>query len=119
MNITLEWPDPKLSPNARGHWRVKAEASKKARKKAHDTVLKLGYGGNEWENTIGCIEFRIAFYPPDNRHRDDDNLIAMMKPYRDGIADALGINDRRFKTIAEIMPAEKGKKRVEISLCAL
>lgn len=119
MKIILEWPNPALSPNARGHWTKKSNAAKKARKHAHDAVLMLGYNNdcvNEYE---GVITFSIAFYPPDNRHRDDDNLIAMMKPYRDGIADALQINDRRFKTVAEIMPPEKGKKRVEVTLSAM
>lgn len=35
---------------------------------------------------------------PRCRAMDDDNLIAAMKPYRDGIALALGINDKRMRT---------------------
>lgn len=35
---------------------------------------------------------------PKQRAMDDDNLIAAMKPYRDGIALALGINDKRMVT---------------------
>ncbi len=38
----------------------------------------------------------ITAYPPDNRVRDDDNLIAMLKGPRDGIAQALGIDDKAF-----------------------
>lgn len=35
---------------------------------------------------------------PKQRAMDDDNLIGAMKPYRDGIALALGINDKRMVT---------------------
>ena len=38
----------------------------------------------------------IDFYPPDKRKRDDDGLLSSMKAARDGIADALGIDDSRF-----------------------
>lgn len=43
------------------------------------------------------IAYKVTFYPPDKRHRDDDSMIASFKAARDGIADALGVNDRRFK----------------------
>jgi crossover junction endodeoxyribonuclease RusA len=33
------------------------------------------------------------------RHRDLDNCLAAAKPQIDGIADALGVNDRRFRPI--------------------
>lgn len=38
----------------------------------------------------------MDFYPPDKRRRDDDGLLSSMKAARDGIADALGIDDHRF-----------------------
>lgn len=38
--------------------------------------------------------------PPDSRRRDLDGFIASMKPYLDGIADAIGINDRAFIPVA-------------------
>jgi len=37
----------------------------------------------------------VTFYPPDRRG-DRTNYPNRMKPYFDGIADALGVNDRRF-----------------------
>lgn len=45
----------------------------------------------------GPLALWVTWYPPDRRHRDDDNLIAGFKAYRDGIADALGIDDKRFR----------------------
>ena len=46
--------------------------------------------------TEGRLHLWIDFYPPDRRARDDDNMIASFKSGRDGIADALGIDDKRF-----------------------
>ncbi|MGH8095950.1 MULTISPECIES: hypothetical protein [Stenotrophomonas] len=37
-----------------------------------------------------------TFHPPTRMRPDDDNMLARSKPYRDGIADALGIDDKRF-----------------------
>jgi crossover junction endodeoxyribonuclease RusA len=48
----------------------------------------------DWE---GDIHVWMDFYPPDRRNRDDDNLIAAFKSGRDGVADALGVNDKRFR----------------------
>lgn len=119
MKITLEWPSPVLSPNFRGHWAKKATAAKKARKHAYKAAL-MSMDNNDWlSNNDGVIVFCMSFYPPDKRYRDDDNLIAMMKSYRDGIANALQINDKRFRTVVEIMPPEKSKERVEITLSML
>jgi crossover junction endodeoxyribonuclease RusA len=40
----------------------------------------------------------LEFVPPDRRSRDDDNLVAAFKSGRDGIAEALGVDDRLFLT---------------------
>jgi crossover junction endodeoxyribonuclease RusA len=48
----------------------------------------------DWE---GVVHLFIEFMPPDRRARDDDNLIASFKSGRDGMADALGINDKLFR----------------------
>jgi len=45
----------------------------------------------------GRIKMKITFYPPDRKRRDDDNMIASFKAARDGLADALGVDDRRFR----------------------
>jgi crossover junction endodeoxyribonuclease RusA len=36
---------------------------------------------------------------PDKRHRDADNCLAAAKAGLDGMADALGVNDRHFQPI--------------------
>ena len=101
MRIVLPWPDRRLSPNARIHWRAKAPVTAKARKDAaYLTYDAMPMGAREVRQHFageGPISYQVTFYPPDHRHRDDDSMIAMLKAARDGIADALGVNDRRFK----------------------
>ena len=92
--ITLPWPDKALSPNARCHWRAKAAAAKAYRKACWAITLRSGFKV-DWE---GEAHLWITFYPPDKRARDDDNLIASFKSGRDGVADALGIDDKRFRS---------------------
>jgi crossover junction endodeoxyribonuclease RusA len=58
----------------------------------------------------------MDFYPPDHRRRDDDGLIASMKSARDGIADALKIDDRRFITRAEVKDETHPFGRVMVSI---
>ena len=41
----------------------------------------------------GKVKVAIKFYPPDNRKRDRDNMIASFKSGQDGVADALGMDD--------------------------
>lgn len=91
--IVLPWPDRALSPNSRGHWSKKSRAAK-AYRKACWAIAKQSGVAVDWE---GEVALWLTFFPPDRRHRDDDNLIASFKSGRDGLADALGIDDKRFR----------------------
>lgn len=120
MKIALPWPDRRLSPNSRAHWAVKANAKAKARRDAaYATYGAIGGGLKELRAGLAGdapIAFRVTFYPPDNRHRDDDNMIGSFKAARDGIADALAVNDRRFRPEYRFEAAEKpGRIEVELS----
>lgn len=95
MKITLPWPPKELNPNARLHWSKKSKAAAKYRTACHLLTLEAGLRGIDWD---GDIHVFIDFYPPDRRARDDDNMIAAFKSGRDGIAQALGVNDKRFRT---------------------
>lgn len=90
--ILLTWPLPELSPNARVHWGARSRAAKLYRK-ACWALAKAACLKVDWD---GPVHLWLNFYPPSRRHYDDDNLIAAFKPGRDGLADALGINDKRF-----------------------
>lgn len=94
QEVTLPWPPKELSPNARLHWSKKSKAAKAYRRVCHLLTLEAGLRGIDWE---GDIHVWMDFYPPDRRARDDDNMVAAFKSGRDGIADALGVDDKRFR----------------------
>lgn len=93
--LWLPWPDPRLSPNRRLCWQRRSKLARQARE-AGQIAARHQVGGDFAGFPPGKLSLWLTFYPPDKRKRDDDNLIASFKPYRDGIADALGINDARF-----------------------
>lgn len=89
ITFELEYPNAKLSPNARTHHMQKANITKKVRGDAKLIALSAGVGSLD---KIG-LQIRVKFYPSTNRRRDEDNVIGAFKAYRDGIADALGVDD--------------------------
>lgn len=91
--MEMPWPPRQLSPNARVHWAVKSTAAKRYRAACHliTTMARP-------EVPAGRIVLALEFVPPDRRARDDDNLIASFKAGRDGIAQALGVDDKTFVT---------------------
>jgi hypothetical protein len=92
--LVLPWPDRVLHPNSRPHWAVKAKAAKKARHQGKLYALEC-----RWNRMVlpdGPLHLWIDGYPKDRRRRDADGLLSSLKPWIDGIADALGIDDRRF-----------------------
>lgn len=93
MKVTLPWPPKDLSPNARVHWAVKSKAAKAYRAACYALCKEAKLQKPETE---GRLHLWIDFYPPDRRHRDDDNMIAAFKNGRDGVADALRVDDKRF-----------------------
>ncbi len=96
LRIELGWPNKILSPNARGHhmgiWRAKKDARDEALWATRATI-----GRATFPHDGGDIILRQIAHPPDARHRDRDNLDHSLKSHRDGIADALGINDKHFR----------------------
>ena len=62
----------------------------------------------------GDIRIHVRFVPADRRG-DRVNFPNRMKPYFDGIADALGVNDSRFLPSYEFAAPEKpGRVEVEV-----
>ena len=116
--IVLPWPDKRLSPNARQHWAVLAKVKKQARADAHilATVALSLKDKRAIAAGSGKIPIEVRFYPPDNRHRDDDNAIASFKAARDGIADSIGVDDKRFQPVYRFMEPDK-PGRVEVEIC--
>lgn len=94
IDVSLPWPHKDLSPNGRAHFMAVSRAKKDARTEADWATravkpLSFKHDGSR-------LKFLITAYPPDKRDRDDDNVLASCKAYRDGCADALGIDDKLF-----------------------
>lgn len=114
--IQLPWPPSKLSPNARVHWADKARAAKAYREECgwlFRQAFPLLTGAPTYCPASrlligGRLDLWIQFFPPDNRRRDDDNCLAMFKAGRDGLADAMAIDDRVFISHPRVMDETGG-----------
>ncbi len=94
--IQLPWPDKALSPNSRTHWAQKAKAAKKSRGEGIIAAQAAGYNMNTFAGYGGKLHLWIDYYAKTRNYPDADNCLSASKAYLDGIADALGVNDRRF-----------------------
>ena len=89
--IELPFPPATLSGHNTGHWRAKSGIVAKHREWARLATLAAGPSVPE----AGDIRISVTFYPPDRRG-DRCNYPNRLKPALDGIAQALGVNDKRF-----------------------
>lgn len=104
--LQLPWPPSALSPNKRQHWTQLSKAKAAYRLEcANETALRVRPDAVDSEPKH--IEF--VFIPPDRRSYDVDNLLARMKAGIDGMADALGIDDKVFVKTTISVAASKGK----------
>jgi crossover junction endodeoxyribonuclease RusA len=96
VTVELGWPAKALSPNARAHFMTHARF-KKAAKDTAFWATRAAMGREKFPHDGERVSFVITAYPPpDGQARDDDNLIASCKAMRDGIALALGVDDKHF-----------------------
>ena len=112
MTADLPWPPKELSPNSRVHWSKRSKAAKEYRAMCGLLVQQAKI---EKPETEGRLHLWLTFFPPDRRHRDDDNMIAAFKSGRDGIADALGIDDKRFVCHPYVSEITGGVVRVSVT----
>lgn len=109
MIVHLSWPHRKLSPNARVHW---AEQSRI--KRAYRMEGFYAARAERDALTMASPLVSLTFCPPDRRRRDLDNMIASMKSALDGIADAIGVDDHKWRLAAEIGERVKGGKVIVV-----
>lgn len=92
-SVVLPWPDSRLSPNGRRDRRWLTEVRNIARNTGYFAAKEARL----------CVPDKtplhmfLTFHPPDHRRRDDDNLIGAFKSTRDGIFQALGVDDSNVK----------------------
>lgn len=108
LQFEVEWPPKQLSPNARGHWSVKSRYARRYRSTCHAYAHNARVAAGVKLQAGQQLSLSLVFCPPDRRKRDDDNLVAAFKSGRDGIADALGIDDSQFVTTFRIGDVQKG-----------
>jgi crossover junction endodeoxyribonuclease RusA len=97
--VTLPWPGPALSPNARpGHWGQRKRAVENYRHAAAVLTLEqIDHRRRRLLATGAAIMVDLEFVPPKNHKYDLDNLFGRMKAGLDGIAQALGVDDCVFR----------------------
>lgn len=108
--IILPFPSSELSGHQSGLWRKKARVVATHRSWAFHATRAARVTVNE----AGDIAIKFRFVPPNNRG-DRTNFPNRLKPYIDGIAEALGINDKRFLPSYEFA-APEAPGRVEVVL---
>lgn len=91
-SFTLPWPHKDLSPNGRPHHFAKARQVKAARALAHKEALAAKIRRGDARRRV-----EVTFCPKTKGPvPDQDNCIASFKAYQDGLADAMGCDDREL-----------------------
>ena len=108
--ITLPFPPSSLSGHNTGNRWQKAALIKKHRQWARDATL----AAKPVIPAEGDLLVSVRFVPPNNRS-DRANFPNRCKPIFDGIADALGVNDKRFVPAFTFAEPEK-PGRVEVTI---
>jgi crossover junction endodeoxyribonuclease RusA len=117
MRIELNFPSADLFPNrAKGrHWSATYEHKTRERTEAY-LLTKQAKNKAKWEWNEKQIEIHLTFEMPDKRHRDIDNCLAASKSALDGVAEALGVDDKFFNPLCIFREQREkpGKLIVEI-----
>jgi crossover junction endodeoxyribonuclease RusA len=110
--IELPFPAPALWPNKRAHFMAKAREAKKHRAWARFATLEAKAGCGE-----GRLRLVVTIHPKTRHAIDVDNCISALKSSFDGVADALGVDDRRFDSplVRFGEPIKGGLVRIEIA----
>lgn len=99
--VRLPFPAPEMMPNRKNgkHWTA-TKKIKDDQKFAANLCTKAALnlsGGGEFGD--GYIPLSLVYIQRDKRHRDLDNLLAASKHILDGMAKAIGVDDKLFKPI--------------------
>ena len=116
LRIELDFPPAELFPNrSRGkHW----TATHTAKTNYRQTCAWLTtHQMEDWVPTTENIKLSISFVMPDKRLRDTDNCLAAAKSGLDGMADALGINDRQFQPVVVYRSYGQKPGKMVVDLC--
>ena len=105
--IRCPYPHSDLSPNGRANRHAKARKAKAYRHTCNVLAKEQGVHRMRWPE--GTINVHLTICPkPKGPLPDDDNAEASFKSGRDGIADAMGVDDKNFVVTREIGARVKG-----------
>lgn len=119
LTITLPWVDSRLMPNRKNGKAWQSTQAPKLTAKQYGSLAARAALGRHTLGQADTYPLRITFVAPDGRHRDLDNLLAASKASLDGIAKALGVDDKCFRPLtidAAIDTKKQGFVIVEIGL---
>ena len=114
MTFDLPFPPASLSGHNNGRWFNQSGLVKSFREGAQIAAQAASRRAGYSPPLKGDIPILFRFHAPDNRG-DRTNYPNRIKPLIDGIADALGVNDRRFLPCYQFCETEK-PGRVEVTL---
>lgn len=112
LTIYLPWPPKELSPNTRLHWSKLARAKRLYRASCASEATGQGVCSTSAKKA----RISLVFTPPTKRAYDLDNLVARMKSGLDGLADAMGLDDRHWALSIERSDAPKPGGFVEATI---
>ncbi|MFC9769179.1 hypothetical protein [Rhodococcus jostii] len=98
VTIALPWTTPPMSMNDRMHWARKAKLTKQIR-----DLTKLLVSVNAVPKS-DHITIGLHYRPRDNRRRDVDNLMPVLKACADGVVDAGVVSDDTPEFMTKHMP---------------
>ena len=115
MIAELPWPPRILSPNGRGHHMAVHKAKKKAKRIGGEAVIAAGRP--RFPEGVP-LAVTLTFHPKSRNAPDQDNAIASLKAYLDGIAAVLGVDDKLLRLQQPIMgePIKGGRVLVSIEI---
>lgn len=118
IKITMEIPPQALSPNSRGHWRKKANATKLYRQ---DGGIAAWMAIRAMPSAVRThlpwtkVEMQMTFFRKTNGRYDSDNALASMKAGIDSLVDAkLLADDNQITHLPVIITKDAKDPRVEI-----
>lgn len=97
--LVLPWTSPPLSLNDRyKHWSTKSQKNRMVRDAVHVLAYRAGIP------PLGRCSVELVYQPPDRRDRDEDNLVATLKPACDGLVLAGVVEDDTPAYMTKPMP---------------
>jgi hypothetical protein len=115
ITFTLPFPDKLLWPNGR----TRSYMAKHRAVKSHRGWAKVAALAAKAPKAdpAGRVSVAITVHPKTRNPIDADNAVASFKSYADGIADALGVDDRLFDTptITFAEPIKGGQMTVTLT----